>query len=263
MALPDPAATRVARLGLWTLYLKEVRRFLKVPAQTVLAPMATTLLFLAVFSLALGGGGRTVGTVPFVAYLAPGLVMMAILQNSFANTSSSLMIARIQGNIVDYLMPPLAPAELLAGLIAGGITRGVVCGAATLVAVWPFTSIAPVHAGLVVVYAVLGASMMGVLGVVTAIWAEKFDQLAAITNFVVTPLAFLSGTFYSVDRLPEPFRALSHANPFFYAIDGFRAGFLGSADAPLWLGAVVLAAVNVALFAVAHHLFVIGWKLKP
>jgi ABC-2 type transport system permease protein len=263
MALPDPAATRVARLGLWTLYLKEVRRFLKVPAQTVLAPMATTLLFLAVFSLALGGGGRTVGAVPFVAFLAPGLVMMAILQHSFANTSSSLMIARVQGNIVDYLMPPLAPAELLAGLVAGGITRGVVCGAATLVAVWPFASIAPADVGLVLAYTVLGAAMMGTLGVVTAIWAQKFDQLAAITNFVVTPLVFLSGTFYSVASLPEPFRALSHANPFFYAIDGFRAGFLGGSDAPLWQGALALVAVNIALLALAHRLLATGWNLKP
>ena len=262
MALPDPAALRQPRLGLWTLYVKEVRRFLKVPAQTVMAPMVTTLLYLGVFTLALGAG-RVVGTTPFVEFLAPGLVMMAILQNSFANTSSSLMIARVQGNIVDYLMPPLAPAELLAGLVAGGMTRGVVCGAATLAAVWPFTSIAPTDAGLVLLYAVLGSSMMGALGVVVSVWAEKFDQLAAITNFVVTPLAFLSGTFYSIDRLPEPFRALSHANPLFYAIDGFRAGFLGQADAPVWLGVAVLGAVNLLLFAVTHRLLTTGWKLKP
>lgn len=263
MALPDPALSRTPWLGLATLYLKEVRRFLKVPAQTVLAPMGTTLLFLAVFSLALGGDGRAAGDVPFLAFLAPGLVMMAVLQNGFANTSSSLMIARVQGNIVDYLMPPLAPAELLAGLVAGGVTRGVVCGVATLVAVQPFAPMLPMDWGVAVYFVVAGSAMMALVGIVTAIWAEKFDQLAAITNFVVTPLAFLSGTFYSVERLPEPFRAISHGNPLFYAIDGFRAGFIGRSDAPVEVGMAVLGAVVVALWLLAHRLLATGWKLKP
>jgi ABC-2 type transport system permease protein len=263
MALPDPATMRTPWLGLWTLYLKEVRRFLKVPAQTVLAPMGTTLLFLAVFSLALGGAGREAAGVPFLAFLAPGLVMMAVLQNGFANTSSSLMIARVQGNIVDYLMPPLSPAELLAGLVAGGVTRGVVCGTATLLAVQPFAPMLPVDWWLALYFVVAGSAMMALVGIVTAIWAEKFDQLAAITNFVVTPLAFLSGTFYSVERLPEPFRAISHANPLFYAIDGFRAGFIGRSDAPPWLGIAGLAVVVLALALLAHRLLATGWKLKP
>jgi len=263
MAVSDPVSLRSPWLGLWTLYLKEVRRFLKVPAQTVLAPMGTTLLFLAVFTLALGGAGRAVGGVAFIEFLAPGLVMMAVLQNAFANTSSSLMIAKIQGNIVDYLMPPLSAGELLGGLVAGGVTRGIVCGAATLLAVQPFAPMVPADWGLALLATLLGSAMMALVGVLTAIWAEKFDQLAAITNFVVTPLAFLSGTFYSVDRLPEPFRALSHANPFFFAIDGFRAAFIGTSDASLMLGTVVLIAVVVTLALLALRLLATGYKLKP
>jgi ABC-2 type transport system permease protein len=254
---------RINWLGLWTLYLKEVRRFLKVPAQTVLAPMASTLLFLAVFTLALGGAGREVGGVPFVAFLGPGLVMMAVLQNAFANTSSSLMIAKVQGNIVDLLMPPLSAGELLFGLALGGLTRGLLCGVATFVAIQPFAGAWPDDPGLALFHLAAGATMMALLGTVVAIWAEKFDQMAAITNFVVTPLAFLSGTFYSVDRLPEPFRLASHANPMFFAIDGFRAAFIGHADGPLLAGVLVLVAANLALAALAYRLLATGYKLKP
>jgi ABC-2 type transport system permease protein len=263
MAVYDPVSLSSPLLGLWTLYLKEVRRFLKAPAQTVLAPIGSTLLFLAVFTLALGGAGRTVGMVPFIAFLAPGLVMMAVLQNAFANTSSSLMIAKVQGNIVDYLMPPLGAAELLAGLVAGGITRGLICGAATLIAVQPFAPTLPEDWGLALAMLVLGSAMMALIGALTAIWAEKFDQLAAITNFVVTPLAFLSGTFYSVDRLPEPFRAISHANPMFLAIDGFRGAFIGHHDAPPALELAALGAVTALLGALALRLLATGYKLKP
>jgi len=248
-------------LGLWTLYLKEVRRFLKVPAQTVMAPVVTTLLFLAIFAVALGG--RTVGGVPFLAFLGPGLAMMAILQNSFANTSSSLMIAKVQGNIVDLLMPPLGPGELLAGLVAGGITRGLLCGVATLLAIQPFVVTVPHDWGLALFHVVAGSAMLSLVGIIVAIWAEKFEQMAAITNFLVTPLAFLSGTFYSVETLPEPFRFVAHLNPFFYAIDGLRAAFIGHADAPLWLGFLVLVGLNAGLALLTWRLLATGYKLKP
>ena len=250
-------------LGLWTLYLKEVRRFFKVPAQTVVAPVATTLLFLAIFALALGGAGRSVGGVPYLEFLAPGLAMMAVLQNAFANTSSSLMIAKVQGNIVDLLMPPLSPGELLLGLALGGVTRGIICGAAIVLAIQPFVPMAPLHWGFALFHLVAASLMMACLGAIAAIWAEKFEQMAAITNFVVTPLAFLSGTFYSVERLPGVVHAISQFNPFFYAIDGFRYDFIGHADGSLAAGVAMLLAVNAALWLLTYRMLASGYKLKP
>jgi ABC-2 type transport system permease protein len=249
-------------VGLWTLYLKEVRRFLKVMGQTVFAPIITTLVFLAIFTLAFGGGARAVGGMPFLEFLAPGLAMMAIVQNAFANTSSSFMIAKVQGNIIDYLMPPLSSGELLFGLAMGGVTRGLLVGVTVLLAMAPFVELAMVHP-LVVLYYVLSASLMlALLGLLAALWAEKFDQMAMVTNFVITPLSFLSGTFYSIEALPAGFRAVALANPFFYMIDGIRFGVTGHADGNIWVGAVVLLVVNLALWRFALHLFRIGYRLK-
>ncbi len=249
-------------IGLWTLYLKEVRRFFKVITQAVLAPVVTTLLFLAVFALALGRSGRTVGDLPFLEFLAPGLIMMSVVQNAFANTSSSLIIAKIQGNIVDYLMPPLSPGELLLGLVGGGITRGIVVGIAVALAMLAFVPLG-IHAPLLAIYYLVSASaMLAALGVLAGLWAEKFDQVAAITNFVVTPLSFLSGTFYSIRQLPEAAHLLALGNPFFYMIDGFRYALTGHADGVIWIGVLVLALVNLALWLVCLHLIRIGYKLK-
>ncbi len=249
-------------IGLWTLYLKEVKRFFKVITQAVLAPVVTTLLFLAIFALALGRSGRTVGELPFLEFLAPGLIMMAVVQNAFANTSSSLIIAKIQGNIVDYLMPPLSPGELLLGLVGGGVTRGIVVGLAVGLAMLPFVPLA-VHSPLLAVYYLFSASaMLAALGVLAGLWAEKFDQVAAITNFVVTPLSFLSGTFYSIRQLPEIAHAVALGNPFFYMIDGFRYALTGHADGAIWIGILFLALVNLALWLVCLHLLRIGYKLK-
>ncbi|MDX6750037.1 ABC transporter permease [Geminicoccaceae bacterium 1502E] len=249
-------------IGLWTLYRKEVRRFFKVVAQTVMAPVITTLVFLAIFALALGRAGRTVGELPFLEFLAPGLVIMALVQNSFANTSSSIMIAKVQGNIIDYLMPPLSPGELLFGLVMGGVTRGVVVGGAVYVGMWFFVEMPLVHP-LVALYTALAASvMLSLLGVLGALWAEKFDHMATVTNFVITPLSFLSGTFYSVRDLPEPFHMVALGNPFFYMIDGFRYGVTGHHDGSVIIGAVVLALVNLALWTFALHLLRLGYKLK-
>lgn len=249
-------------VGLWTLYRKEVRRFFKVVAQTVMAPVITTLVFLAIFALALGRAGRTVGELPFLEFLAPGLVMMALVQNAFANTSSSIMIAKIQGNIIDYLMPPLSPGELLFGLVMGGVTRGIVVGGAVYVGMSFFVDMPMVHP-LLALYTALAASvMLSLLGVLGALWAEKFDHMAAVTNFVITPLSFLSGTFYSVHDLPEPFHMVALANPFFYMIDGFRYGVTGHSDGSVLVGVVVLALVNLALWTFALHLLRLGYKLK-
>lgn len=248
--------------GLWTLYLREVRRFLKVFQQTIAAPVVTTLLFFAIFTLALGRTIEMVEGISFAAFLAPGLVMMAMVQNAFANTSSSLVIGKIQGNIVDVLMPPLAPWELTVGFAMGGVSRGLLVGVATALVMALFAPVAIYDLGAVVYFAIAASLMMALLGVLGGIWAEKFDHIAAVTNFVVTPLTFLSGTFYSIERLPPLWRDIAHANPFFYMIDGFRFGFIGHADAPVWLGMVVLAVVDTALLTLTWWLFRIGYRLK-
>ncbi len=250
--------------GLKTLYVKEVRRFFKVQLQTVWAPAVTTLLFLVIFSVALGRSGRTVMGVPFSDFLAPGLIVMGMIQNAFANSSFSLLVGKIQGTIVDYLMPPLSTAELIAGLVGAAVTRAFLVGFAVWLAMqfWPGVSALPVLPWAVFWFGLMGSMMLAFLGVITSIWAEKFDHAAAVSNFVVAPLALLSGTFYSIEALSPAFQAVSHANPFFYVISGFRYGFLGVADSPVMFGAVLLLAINVALGALCYWLLRSGWKIK-
>jgi ABC-2 type transport system permease protein len=266
MTLAIPPAPRalgaINWLGLWTLYVKEVRRFAKVATQTVIAPVVTTLLFLAIFALALGGASRQVGGVPFAQFLAPGLVMMAMVQNAFANTSSSLLISKIQGNIVDVIMPPLSPGELTLAFAAGGVTRGLAVGLAVALAMAVFVQMEVQHPFFVLFHALAASLMLSLVGLLAGIWAEKFDQMAAITNFVITPFAFLSGTFYSVERLPEFWRLAAHFDPFFYMIDGFRYGFIGHADASPALGAAVLVAADLLLWILVYAWFRRGYKLK-
>ncbi|MSO88723.1 MAG: multidrug ABC transporter permease [Rhodospirillaceae bacterium] len=249
-------------LGLWTLYVREVRRFWKVGTQTIAAPVVSALLLLAVFLLALGGASQRFGDVDFLEFLAPGLIMMTMVQNAFVNTSSSLMISKVQGNIVDTVMPPLSPGELTFGFALGGMTRGLVVGIAVALAVLPFSSL-HIHDWAFVAFHAVGASLMlSLIGIVGGIWSEKFDHLAALTNFVVTPLSFLSGTFYSVERLPEAWRIVAHLNPFFYMIDGFRYGFVGHADGSLSAGIWVLIACNIGLWWLTHRMFASGYRLK-
>ena len=248
--------------GLWTLYVREVHRFLKVSMQTVLAPVVTTLIFLAVLILAMGGQGRTMAGMPFLQFLAPGLVMMAVTQNAFANTTSSIMIAKMQGNIIDLLMPPLSPAELTLGLALGGLTRGLAVGIVVTASMAFFVHV-ELAAPLAALFYMSAASLMlSVLGVIGGIWADKFDHLAAVTNFVVTPLAFLSGTFYSIEQLSPLWHRIALCNPFFYMIDGFRYGLTGRAEASLLVGALVLVAINAALLALAYAMIERGYKLK-
>jgi ABC-2 type transport system permease protein len=248
--------------GLWTLYVREVQRFLKVGMQTVAAPVVTTLLFLAIFLLAMGGQQRTIHNIPFLAFLAPGLIMMAMVQNAFANTTSSLMIAKFQGNIVDLLMPPLSPMELTLGLSFGGVTRGLVVGAVVAAAMAVVVPIHIVHPVLMLFHAVAASLLLSVLGVIGAIWADKFDHIAAVTNFVVTPLSFLSGTFYSIQQLPPAWQTVAFLNPFFYMIDGFRYSFIGQADGSVTAGVVIMIVLDGALLAICHALIACGWKLK-
>ena len=250
--------------GLRALYIKEVRRFFKVQLQTVWAPAITTLLFLVIFTVALGRSGRTVMGTPFADFIAPGLIVMGMMQNAFANASFSLLVGKIQGNIVDFLMPPLSTAELLGALVAGSITRAVLVGAAVWVAMllWPGVHVTPHHLWAVIWFGLMGSALLSFFGILTSLWAEKFDHAAAVTNFVVQPLSLLSGTFYSVDNLHGAFHAISHANPFFYVISGFRYGFLDAADSPIAFGAILLLAINVALAALCYALLAKGWRLK-
>ncbi len=249
-------------LGFWTLYVREVRRFLKVSMQTVAAPVVTTLLFLAVFLLALGAQQRHIGDVPYIEFLAPGLIMMAMVQNAFANTSSSLMIAKVQGNIVDVLMPPLSPAEFTWGFALGGVTRGVLVGLVVAATMAVFVPVRIALPGFALFHAFAASLLLSLLGVLGGIWADKFDHIAAVTNFVVTPLSFLSGTFYSIERLPPPWHQIALWNPFFYMIDGFRYGFIGVADGAVWVGVAVMVGINGALVALCHVLVARGYKLK-
>ncbi len=249
-------------VGLKTLIGKEIGRFINVYTQTIVAPVVTTLLYYAVFALAFGGLTMTVGEIPYLVFLAPGLVMMTMVQNAFANTSSSIVIAKVQGNIVDVLMPPISPRELLTGYMVGGVIRGLIVGAVCTIAVWATVGIS-VHAWwAVMLYAVLGNAMLASLGLAAGIWSEKFDHIAAVTNFIVTPLTFLSGTFYSAEQLPGIWNTLVHYNPFFYMIDGFRYGFIGHADGSLVAGAVTLIVINILLGALSYWMVKTGYKIK-
>ncbi|MDX2112670.1 MAG: ABC transporter permease [Alphaproteobacteria bacterium] len=249
-------------IGIYTLCKREIWRFAKVWNQTIIAPVITTLLFLAVLMLALGGQERLIDGVPYDQFIAPGLIMMAIVQNAFANTSSSLMLSKIQGVIIDILLPPLKGSELVFCLVVGGLVRGLAVGAAVMTAVYFFVPFS-LHSVWVGVFYVVSASvMLALLGVLTGIWSQTFDHLSAITNYIITPLAFLSGTFYSIKQLPEFWYWLCHFNPFFYMIDGFRYALTGYTDGTIGTGMAVITAVNITLWVLTAWLFNKGHRLK-
>ncbi|MGE4429631.1 MAG: ABC transporter permease [Sphingobium sp.] len=267
-ALPEPGVPRIRNVnwaGMRALYLKEVRRFLKVQLQTIWAPSLTTLLFLIIFTVALGGQRRVVLGVPFADFIAPGLIMMGMIQNAFANSSFSFLSGKIQGTIVDYLMPPISTAELLFALVGAAMTRAFMVGLAISAAItlWPGVNLIPLHPWAIIVFAVLGTMFVALLGVLTSIWAEKFDHAAAVTNFVIAPLSLLSGTFYSVENLSPLFQGISHGNPFFYAISGFRYGFLSAADTEVLRGVGALTLLNAGLVLLCYIALRKGWKIRP
>jgi ABC-2 type transport system permease protein len=264
-ARPAMGARRFGRvnwLGLSTLTGREVRRFTNVWTQTLAAPIATAALFMTVFALALGVGRTTPDGAPFSHFLAPGIVMMTVIQNAFANTSSSILISKVQGNIVDTLMPPLSPSELLAGFTLGGVARGVFVALGVAVVIFPFLGLGVAHPVWALAFVVAGSAFMALVGILAAIVAEKFDHLAALTNFVVTPLSFLSGTFYSIEALPPAFRTAILFNPIFYLIDGMRFAVLGASDASPAPGLAVVLAVDAALAWVALRWLRSGFRLK-
>ncbi|MCF3973647.1 ABC transporter permease [Paracoccus salsus] len=254
---------RVNWLGLATLARREVMRFMAVWQQTIFAPLMTAALFVLVFALALGQGRGLIMGIPYLQFLGPGILMMTVIQNSFANTSSSITAAKVQGNIVDTLMPPLSAAELLAGYLAGSVARAGLVAAVIGTGMVIVTGAGIAHPFWAATFVLLAALLLGGLGILAGIMAQKFDQMAAITNFVITPLSFLSGTFYSVQSLPEPFRSLSHWNPIFYLIDGARYGVTGVSDAPPLRGLLICVAVVVAILALGWRWLNSGYRMKP
>jgi ABC-2 type transport system permease protein len=265
----EPVIHQVNWIGLRTLYMKEVRRFFKVQTQTIWAPAITTLLFLVIFTVALGRGGREVLGVDFATFVAPGLIVMGMMQNAFANASFSFLAGKIQGTIIDYLMPPLSESELMLALIAAAVTRAFLVGLALTGAMllWPGVDLSVAHPWAVAWFGLMGAIFLALLGFMSSIWAEKFDHNAAVTNFIIAPLSLLSGTFYVIDNLAPAFQAVSRANPFFYVISGFRFGFLGRSDIgdtnlAVLHGAAGIGVLNAVLALVVYLVLRSGWKLK-
>lgn len=264
-----PVIGRMNRLGLWTLYMKEVRRFFKVQTQTIWAPAITTMLFLVIFSVAMGRGDRMVLGVNFATFVAPGLIVMGMMQNAFANASFSFLSGKLQGTIVDFLMPPLSEAELMLAMVSAAITRAVLVGLALALAMllWPDVHLTMAHPWAVAWFGLMGSLFLALLGFLSSLWAEKFDHNAAVTNFVIAPLSLLSGTFYVIDNLAPAFQAISRLNPFFYVISGFRFGFLGQSDIgstnlAVLHSAIGLGVLNAVLAWLTYAVLRSGWRIK-
>ncbi len=249
-------------IGLWTLFSKETSRFLKVFYQTVLAPVVTNILFLTVFLIVIDRENFVIGGVSYSEFLVPGLIMMQILQNSFMNTSSTIMISKVQGNIVDILLPPLSNLELTIALSFGGVARGMIVGLASIITLYFFVDMKFVNFFYIIFFSFSGSLALSLLGIIGGIWSEKFDHMAGLTAFIITPLTFLSGSFYSIQKLPLILEYLAKYNPIFYFIDGFRAGFIGYSDAPVFNGIIVCIFLNTILFFLVYKMFQTGYKLR-
>jgi ABC-2 type transport system permease protein len=248
--------------GWRTLLYKEVLRFWKVSFQTVAAPVLTAMLYMLIFGHVLQDHVKVYDTVSYTAFLVPGLVMMSVLQNSFANSSSSLIQSKIMGSLVFVLLTPLSHWSWFFAYVGSSVVRGLAVGLGVfLVTAW-FGQPGFVAPLWIVAFAVLGAGILGALGVIAGLWAEKFDQLAAFQNFVIMPMTFLSGVFYSIHSLPAGWQQVSHLNPFFYMIDGFRYGFFGVSDVSPWLSLGIVGAALLAVSAIAVHLLRIGYKIR-
>lgn len=249
-------------IGFYTLVEKEVARFLSVHLQTIFAPVITTFLFYLVFATVFSDYSREALGVPYMVFLAPGLIMMSMAQNAFANTSSSIIVGKMQGSLNDVLMAPLSAFELLAGFVIGGVIRGVFIGVLSIAVLWFFVDMRLEQPIWIVIFSVLGCSLLSTLGVLAGLWAEKFDHLALVSNFVITPLTYLSGTFYSVERLGEFWAHLAHYNPIFCMIDGFRFGFIGKNDISPLYEVGVLVGSNIFILFLAYLILKSGYKIK-
>ena len=249
-------------VGAWTLYQKETLRFLNVWAQTLFSPLISSLLFLLVLSLAIGAERGDVLGVSFITFLAPGLISMQVIQQSFSHSSSSFMIGKIQGNILDLLYAPLSAAEVTVSISLAAVTRSVMIAAVSIIVFKLIIKIEITNYLLLVIFTLLSSFILGNIGIIAGLWAEKFDHMATVTNFVIVPLSFLSGTFYSIDRLPEFLQIVSKANPFFYMIDGFRYSFIGQADGSITVGLVYLTILSVVSWFITYLLYKNGYKIK-
>ena len=249
-------------VGFRTLFYKEILRFWKVATQTIAAPVVTSMLYLLIFGHVLEGKVQMLEGVNYTSFLIPGLVMMSVLQNAFANSSSSLIQSKITGNLVFILLPPLSHWEIVSAYVSASIVRGLVVGAGVFIITAWFAHLSFVAPLWIIVFALLGAAILGTMGVIAGIWAEKFDQLAAFQNFLIMPATFLAGVFYSIQKLPPFWLAVSHFNPFFYMIDGFRYGFFGKSDVSPWTSLAIVAVFFVVLAGVAIHLLRRGYKLR-
>jgi len=249
-------------LGFFTLYEKEILRFLKVAIQTIISPLVSALLFLLVLSLAIGNDRVGALGFPFITFLAPGLIAMQIIQQAFSHTSSSIMIGKIQGNIVDILYAPLSATEVTLATILAGVTRSFIIAFVSILVFSFFTELPFYSFYYIFIYTFMGSFILGAIGFIVGLWAEKFDNMASATNFIIVPLSFLSGTFYSIKRLPETLQIISEWNPFFYIIDGFRYGFLGVSDGSIEFGILYLFILCCLTWFAAYILFKKGYKIK-
>lgn len=249
-------------VGFKTLFFKEILRFWKVATQTIAAPVVSAMLYLLIFGHVLDGRVEMLDGVSYTSFLVPGLVMMSVLQNAFANSSSSLIQSKITGNLVFILLPPLSHVEILSAYVTASVVRGLAVGFGVFIITAWFAHLSFVAPVWIIAFALLGAGILGTLGVIAGIWAEKFDQLAAFQNFLITPATFLAGVFYSIKKLPPFWLAVSHFNPFFYMIDGFRYGFFGQSDVSPWTSLGIVAIFFVALAAIAINLLRRGYKLR-
>ena len=248
--------------GWQTLFYKEILRFWKVGFQTVAAPVLTAILYLMIFGHVLEDHVKVYGSISYTAFLVPGLVMMSVLQNAFANSSSSLIQSKIMGSLVFVLLSPVSPLGWFVAYVGSSIVRGLAVGLGVLVVTVVFARPGMVAPLWVIVFAVCGAGLLGTLGVIAGLWAEKFDQMAAFQNFLIMPMTFLSGVFYSISSLPPFWQTVSHLNPFFYMIDGFRYGFFGQSDISPWLSLGIVSGAWAAMSLLALHLLRIGYKIR-
>jgi ABC-2 type transport system permease protein len=252
----------VISYGFWTLFVKEVRRFLRVPGQTLLSPVVTTVLYFVVFGWSLGGRLREIEGVPYARFIVPGLVALGVVTNAYSNTASSLFVMKLQGTVVDLLVSPLGYGEILWAFVGAAVLRGLLVGGVMWLVAGVFEGFGIAHPAVALALVVLAAVLFAALGLITAIWASTFEQVNFIPTFFITPLTFLGGVFYSVEMLPAGFRRFTLANPIFYMVDGLRFGMLGISDASPWTGAALLSALAAAAVGIAYALLRSGYELR-
>ncbi len=253
---------RINLLGLSTFYYKEVKRFISIPTQTILAPMVNSLLFLSVFHLSIGRLNSRIGELDFIVFLVPGLIMMQLIQNSFSSTSTALVSGKMLGAINDMLTPPLSNFEILIGFIGAGITRGIIISMSNAFAISLFIDIYVYSWTYIIFFIVFSSMLMSTVGIIAGLWSEKWDHIAAISSYAIMPMSFLSGTFYSINQLPQQFQGFAQLNPFFYMVDGFRYAMTGQSDKNVLISVFIISILSIIFIIIAKILLDIGWKIK-